>query len=83
MLQQRIAALLVVALAAIFLVATPGWSQEVTWAATLSNPFPNGIVEPRGAADGAQTFLGQTISFFNPDPSVVYNQRREVSGFRR
>ena len=35
--------------------------------------------QPRGAADGSQTFLGQTVSFFNPRPLSPYNQRYELS----
>src|SRR5262249_39613176 len=35
----------------------------LTPAATLSNPFPNGIVRPPGAANGAATFLGQQVTF--------------------
>ncbi|MFN0110142.1 MAG: TonB-dependent receptor domain-containing protein [Blastocatellia bacterium] len=45
---------------------------------TLSNPFPNGIAEPRGNADGAQTFLGQSVSFFNPNPLSPYMQRWQL-----
>jgi hypothetical protein len=57
-----------------------GWSQAtnmvpsadngLSFLATLSNPFPNGIQEPVGNAGGAQTFLGQNISFFNQNPMV-------------
>jgi hypothetical protein len=49
----------------------------------LSNPFQtnnqNGLNIARGAADGPQTFLGQTVSFFNPRPLSPYNQRYELS----
>src|SRR5262249_21651230 len=48
----------------------------------FSNPFPNGIQEPVGAGMGSQTFLGQNITFFNPNPSSPYNQRWEL-GFQR
>jgi hypothetical protein len=44
--------------------------DNLTFAATLSNPYPNGITEPVGAAGGPQTFLGQAISFFNQNPEV-------------
>jgi hypothetical protein len=48
----------------------------------FSNPFPNGITEPVGAGNGPQTFLGQSITFFNPNPQTPYNQRWEL-GFQR
>jgi Carboxypeptidase regulatory-like domain len=47
----------------------------------FSNPFPT-ILEPVGAAQGAQTFLGQSVTFFNQKPLVPYNQRWEL-GFQR
>jgi len=56
--------------------------DNINFTATLSNPFPNGIVDPVGAAQGPQTFLGQAITFFNPKPLSPYNQRWEV-GFQR
>jgi hypothetical protein len=46
---------------------------------TLSNPFQNGLNVARGSTDGAQTFLGQSITFFNPNPLSPYNQRYELS----
>ena len=39
----------------------------ITFASSLSNPFPTGILQPTGACLGAQTYLGNTISFFNPE----------------
>jgi hypothetical protein len=42
---------------------------------TLSDPFPNGIVRPAGAANGAATFLGQQVTFFNPHIRNPYNVR--------
>jgi hypothetical protein len=52
--------------------------NNIDFIATLSNPFPNGIQEPVGAAAGKQTFLGQNISFFNPYPKVPRVYRWEV-----
>jgi hypothetical protein len=58
----------------------------LTFRETLSNPFPNGLAVPKGAADGIQTFLGQNISFFNQRPLSPYMQRwqlgvqRELAG---
>ncbi len=53
----------------------PTTNNGLDFIATLSNPFPNGIQEPVGAAQGAQTFLGQGIAFFNPRPFSPYMQR--------
>ena len=38
----------------------------------LDNPFPNGIVQPPGAALGPLTFLGQGPGFSNPNYVVPY-----------
>jgi hypothetical protein len=50
----------------------PGFSQStplvptldngLTFRGTLTNPFPDGVLEPVGAARGADTFLGQDLS---------------------
>lgn len=45
----------------------------------LSNPFPDGILEPRGSKDGLRTFLGQGVSFFNSNPRLPYMQRWQFS----
>ena len=50
----------------------------LTFLETLSNPFQGGIITPVGAAAGPQTFLGQAISFFNPNPDTPYMQRWEL-----
>lgn len=60
----------------------PSIDSGLSFIATLANPFPSGIQEPQGAAAGAQTYLGQGISFFNPEPQTVYNQRWQL-GFQR
>jgi hypothetical protein len=54
---------------------TPTLDGGLTFAATLANPFPNGIQQPLGAAGGAMTGTGQGISFFNQNPLPPYNQR--------
>ena len=54
----------------------------VIFSSTLSNPFPNGIIEPVGNTLGYQTNIGNGISFFNPRPNTPYNQRWEA-GFQR
>ncbi len=43
-------------------------------ATTLSNPFPNGI-SAQTSANGSGTFLGQSITFFNPDVLNSYSVR--------
>ncbi len=61
---------------------TASLNNGVTFLETLSNPFAgfqNGLNAARGAADGAQTFLGQGISFYNQQPLSPYHQRWELS----
>ncbi|BDC51639.1 hypothetical protein F183_A39540 [Bryobacterales bacterium F-183] len=53
-----------------------------TFVNTLSNPFPTGILEPLGAGQGFQTFVGQSITFFNENPRQPQMQRWQV-GFQR
>jgi hypothetical protein len=63
----------------------PGYSQTtnivptlnsgLTFAASLQNPFPNGVVEPTGAAGRLSTFLGQTISITPLDRRTASVQR--------
>ncbi len=47
----------------------------VTYAANLTNPFPNGLIPPSGASAGLTTALGQSITFFNPNLKPPYSQR--------
>jgi hypothetical protein len=54
-------------------------NNGVTFIETLSNPFLSGLSVARGSADGPQTFLGQSITFFNQNPLSPYNQRYELS----
>lgn len=53
----------------------PSLDSGLTFRATLANPFPDGIREPVGAANGPQTFVGQGVSFFNSKPLAPYMQR--------
>lgn len=53
----------------------PTLDSYLTPAATLSNPFPNGIAQPTGASLGLATFLGRGVAFFNPDPLNAYSLR--------
>ena len=45
---------------------------------TLSNPFPNGFVQPAGSSQGASTFLGQGISFLAPFQHDLYSERWDL-----
>ncbi len=47
--------------------------------ADIKNPFPNGAIEPPGASLGPNTFVGQGVSFFEPDVKTPYGQRWQVS----
>ncbi|MBI3681763.1 MAG: TonB-dependent receptor [Acidobacteria bacterium] len=47
--------------------------------ATLTNPFPQGFDRPLGAAGGLNTFLGQGVSFYNPNILNPYMQRWQFS----
>lgn len=53
-------------------------TDNVNFIGTLSNPFPNGIATPVGAAAGYQTFLGQNIQFFNQNPLTPRVMRWEL-----
>jgi hypothetical protein len=50
----------------------------LTFQETLTNPFRSGIQEPQGSARGIETFLGQTITFFDPNPDSPRMQRWQV-----
>lgn len=47
----------------------------LTPAATLSNPFANGILLPAGGKNGLLTFAGQAVNFFNPEMKNPYAVR--------
>jgi len=53
----------------------PTLDNGVTFVATLANPFPNGLLKPVGNSQGLATFMGNSISAFNKNPSLPYNQR--------
>jgi hypothetical protein len=53
-------------------------NNYLTPANTLSNPFPNGFVQPAGSSLGASTFLGQTISFLAPVQHDPYSERWDL-----
>ncbi len=58
---------------------TPSLNNGLTFIETLSSPFQNGIQEPLGSSQGIETFLGQTITFFDPDPKSPRMQRWQIS----
>ena len=49
--------------------------NNLTPFATLSNPFPQGITQPAGSADGFTTFVGQAIKFFDRELKSPYAMR--------
>jgi hypothetical protein len=57
----------------------PSYDGGLTFAATLSNPFPNGILEPQGSALGAMTNVGNWEWFYNTHPQAPRNQKFEIS----
>ena len=69
-------------------VQQPGFSQTtpyvatldgfLTAAATLSNPFPGGILQPVGAARGLDQNLGQALTYTNSSLGQPYSRRYTV-----
>ncbi|MBL8176047.1 MAG: TonB-dependent receptor [Bryobacterales bacterium] len=57
----------------------PTQDNGITYIATLSNPFPNGIEDATGSAGGLRTFLGRGVSFFAEKPLNPYMQRWSLS----
>jgi hypothetical protein len=62
------------------------FNENLTPEHRLSNPFPDGILEPQGASLGLMTYVGQSASFVNPDrqqPAAQQYQfgiQRELAG---
>ncbi len=54
---------------------TPSNDNYLTPAATFSDPFPGGIARPNPSNLGLTTFLGQTVSFLNPQMKGPYSLR--------
>jgi outer membrane receptor protein involved in Fe transport len=46
---------------------------------TLSNPFPQGLVQPVGSSLGLSTLLGQSITFVDPQAKRAHAQQFQVS----
>ncbi len=59
-------------------VLSSGTTGNLRPAVTLSNPFPTGITPPTGSAAGLGTFLGQGITFYNPNPLNPYSIRWNI-----
>lgn len=57
----------------------PSIDNGLSYAATLTNPFPGSFLQPLGAAGGLATSLGQGISFFDPNTTSSYMQRWQFS----
>ncbi len=57
----------------------PSLDNGLTFRATLSNPFPDGLDLPAGAAGGLRTFLGRGVSYFFGKPLNPYMQRWSFS----
>ncbi len=66
-------------------IATVGFNQttpyiastdnNLTPAGTLTNPFPNGILQPVGSSAGALTGIGQNVSLVDPNARSPYVQQ--------
>ncbi len=70
-------------------VTQPGFSQRsniipsndngITYAASISNPLPNGLAQPKGSSAGMLTYLGQSPGFSSVDGRRPYTQRWSAS----
>ncbi len=56
----------------------PTNDNYLTPAATLSNPFPTGLLKATGSALGLATFAGQNVSFLNPNMKSPYSLRWNI-----
>jgi len=54
-------------------------NSSATPATTISDPFPNGITQPVGTANGTLTQTGSSLSFTNPHRRVPYSQQWQFS----
>lgn len=55
-------------------------TNGVDVSSSLENPFPNGLTQPVGSAQGASTFLGSpaSINFFAPSQHDPYSERWNI-----
>jgi hypothetical protein len=56
----------------------PSLDNGLTFRAPLSNPFPDGILEPPGASEGLLTFAGRSIDYFDENPRAPLQQRWQI-----
>ena len=54
----------------------------LTFPTTLSNPFPSGLIAPKGADGGLLTGIGQAVSFYAPSRKHPYLQRWSLNAQR-
>jgi hypothetical protein len=57
----------------------PTRDSGLSFYGTLSNPFPDGILDPVGASLGIMTDAGNSVDYFDPHPKAGYNQRWQGS----
>jgi hypothetical protein len=57
----------------------PSLDAGLTFVASISNPFPNGLTPPAGASGGLLTYVGRAPGFFPADTRRAYNQRWSYS----
>ncbi len=53
--------------------------DNINFIANLSNPFPGGILDPRGSSLGIETDMNLNIPFFDPKTKAPYTQRWQIS----
>jgi len=53
--------------------------DNVHYVATLTDPFPNGLIPVSGASSGLSTALGTSVSFFNPAIKSPYMERWQLA----
>jgi len=53
----------------------PTLDAGLSFVATLQNPFPNGLVQPSGSANGLLQNVGQAITFLPQHPKTPYSER--------
>src|SRR5262249_18326101 len=57
-------------------------NNGLNYIATSANPFPSGLIPPRGAEGGLSTNLGQSVTFY-PDPRKRAYVQRWSFGLQR